>query len=96
MMHMECPLAPEVKTKLLSPPYRWLLQKYCDRFKVDPSFLSYHRASTLIAIRQELNIPLEWIGRCAACDKNTLSDCQLVDLLNEAIQERIEEEREQT
>jgi hypothetical protein len=64
--------------------------------KVDPSFLSYHRASTLSAIRQELNFPLAWIGRCAACDKNTVSDCKLVDLLSEAIQERIEEEREQT
>ncbi len=89
---MDCPIAPEVKARLLSPAFKPILQKYTDLARADPSFLQYHQASTLLALRQELHLTFDLTRRCAECDHDTLMNCQLIDVLAEAIKERLAEE----
>jgi hypothetical protein len=85
-----CPHAPEIKTKLLLPRCRTLLQKYIDRWKSDPGFLVYHRESTTLALRQELGC--SHVSKGSRCHNVRLGECCIVDGLKEAIEERVIEQ----
>jgi len=85
-----CPHVPEIKTKLLLPRYRALLQKFIDRWKRDPGFLVYHRESITLALRQELSCSSSLED--SHCHHVRLGECCIVDGLKEAIEERVVEQ----
>jgi hypothetical protein len=85
-----CPQVPEIKTKLLLPRNRALLQKSIDRWKRDPGFLVYHRESITLALRQELSCSS--FPEDSHCHHVRLRECCIVDGLKEAIEERVVEQ----
>jgi hypothetical protein len=91
---MTCPKAPEIKSRLLSHRYKALLQEYIDRWRIDPKFLLYHRASTILALRHELSYAPTAENPCHKCDSDNCEECQMAEVLQEAIKERISEESE--
>ncbi len=88
---MTCPQAPEIKAKLLSPAYSKFLQSYIDRWKVDPSFLIYHHASTVLALRRQFDDAPAG-NCCGKCDYDSLQTCDMSEVLRVAMTERIIEQ----
>jgi len=89
---MTCTHGPEIKSQLLTPRYRMLLQSFIDRWKSDPKFLVYHQASTILILRRALGFPHASEPRCAACDCDRLMECRMAEVLKEAMEERIAEQ----
>ena len=45
--------------------------------------------SVNVALRKEFDLPFGRTNECAGCDQHTLLECQMVNILKEAIQQRI-------
>jgi len=89
---MICPHSSEIKAKLLTSRYRMFLQSFIDRWRSDPKFLVYHHASTILSLRHALAYPHASEAHCAVCDDDSLMKCHMVQVLMEAMEERITEQ----
>ena len=91
-MSMKCPHAPEIKRQLLMPRCKGLLQRYIDHWKIDRGFLVYHRESTALSLRQELDCFCPTRDCQCGCGHLRLAECCMVDILKEVMEEHIVEQ----
>jgi hypothetical protein len=84
---VECPKAAIILAKLLSPDFESKLQEYVNRYRVDPHFLAHHGSTTILTLRQELDLPFTDAEPCADCINNSLANCGIIDVLEATIRQ---------
>ena len=78
-----------IKSRLLSPANRSLLEKYTARYLADPDFLYYHRSSVTLELRHELGMGFGYTNGIAHCSDNHPDHCHILSVLKEVIEEQL-------
>jgi len=85
---VSCALKQVLDRRLESPEYQPLLEELLKRYKDDPQYFFYLKASLELSVPKELGFNERVVRMtCDTCALNPLEECELVEVLIMVLQE---------